>query len=492
MKNIISQFSIKVAAAFVLLTGLFVSSCDKDKLNPEPLTSFSDLAVFSDPSRIAQQVNGLYASAKSGAFLGGRFFVFQDIRGEEFLNETTNGVTGLGVWNHTVTESSINDVTNLWNAVYYAINSANIFIEGMNANKAVLNNEALANAYIAEAHFVRALCYYSLVTLYCRPYTDGNGSNLGLPLRLKAEKNAANNGLARSTVAQVYEQILSDLFIAERDLPASYTTAALNTTRAHKNTATALRTRVLLSMGRYADVVTEANKLVPGSAPFTAPSGVAHQLQADVTNVFKPPYTTTESILSMPFTENNLPGTQNGLGSYYNPGPRGIGDYSLNPTAIIGNPAFAATDVRRAWVFNNPGNMKPYLNKFPVGPQHTDYAPVIRYAEVLLNLSEALARTSGVTQRAVDLLNAVRGRSNPTGTYTVGDFANADALIAAILTERRIELLGEGFRSIDITRLGQPFPPKAAVVAVPPSSNQYIWPIPAGELAANPDCVPNP
>jgi len=491
MKNIINQFQFKVTAAFLLLVGLFISSCDKDKLNPEPLTFFSDLAVFSDPSRIGQQVNGLYAAMKSGQYLGGRYHVYQDIRGEEFLNETTNGVTGLQTWNFTLTDGA-NEVINLWSAIYYAINSCNVFIEGMEANKAALNNDALANNYIAEARFLRGVAYYGLLSLYSRPFTDGNGNKLGVPLRIKANKGPADNDLARSTVAQVYEQILGDLNFAEQNLPNNYSSAALNTTRAHKNTAIAFKTRVLLSMGRYADVVTEANKIVPTAAPFKAASGVAHELQADVTNVFKTPYTTTESIFSMPFTENNLPGTQNGLGSYYNPGPRGIGDFSLNPGGIIGNAAFAAEDARRAWVFTNPGNSKPYLNKFPTGPQHTDSAPVLRYAEVLLNTAEAIARTAGVTDRAVALLNAVRGRSYPAGVYTTADFANADALINAILTERRIELIGEGFRSIDIMRLGQTFAAKAAVPSIPPSSNTYIWPIPNSELAVNALCVPNP
>lgn len=143
-------------------------------------------------------------------------------------------------------------------------------------------------------------------------------------------------------------------------------------------------------------------------------------------------------------------------------------------------------------MFRNTANNKDYLNKFPGRPPHLDYAPVIRYAEVLLNLAEAIARTSGVNERAVALLNAVRGRSNPAGVYAEADFANADALIQAILTERRIELIGEGLRSIDIMRVGQTFPAKGSVPAVPPSPNNYIWPIPSGELAVNKLCVPNP
>lgn len=477
---------------FLTLTGLFVTSCKEDLLDPIPQTSISDATAFETPDRIKQQINGLYATMKVGNFYGGRFLVYQDIRGEEFLNETTNGVTGLQTWNHTLVAST-NEVNNLWNAVYSTINRANVFLEGLEANKAVLKDDKLAANYLGEARLIRAVSYFSLLSLYARPYADGNGSKPGVPLRLTAQKGPGDNDLARATVAAVYAQILDDLNFAEQNLPLNYTTAFLNTTRAHRNTAIAFKTRIYLHMGRYADVITEANKIVPASAPFKAAAGVAHELQADVTKVFATPFTTTESIFSMPFTENNLPGTQNGLGSYYNPGPRGIGDFSLNPAGIIGDTInFKSVDARRKFIFRASATAKPYLNKFPLGPQHLDYAPVIRYAEVLLNLAEAISRTTGVDQRAIDLLNAVHKRSDATTTYAITDFADATALNNALLRERRIELLGEGFRSLDVTRLLLPIPGKANVNAINPSQSEYIWPIPTGELNVNKLVEPNP
>ncbi|MBL7808796.1 MAG: RagB/SusD family nutrient uptake outer membrane protein [Saprospiraceae bacterium] len=486
------KISILLIAAGALMVP---NACQKDLLDPAPLNSLSSATAFSTPDRFISLLNGLYDNVKSGAFYGSRFTVYGDIRAEEFLNETTNNVTGFSVWNHTVSETNINDVNNLWNAAYYAINSCNIFIEGADANRAVINDDAKVNSYIAEARFLRALCYHSLLSLYCRPYADGNGSQMGVPLRLRAEVGPGNNDLARASVAEVYTQILTDLDFAEQNLLATHgaTAALLNTTRAHKNTAIALKTRVYLNMQRYADVVTEANKIVSASAPFTATSGVAHALQADVKNVFATPYTTTESIFSMPFTTNDLPGTQNGLGSYYNPGPRGIGDYSINKAGIVGDSVnFTVTDARRQFVFFNSANSKWYLNKFATGPQHTDYGPVIRYAEVLLNLAEAEARANGLNQRAVDLLNAVHGRSEPSKVYALADFADANAFISQVLTERRIELLGEGFRNQDCQRLLAPLPGKGTIGAVDQSSSEYIWPIPSGERAVNKLCLPNP
>ena len=90
--------------------------------------------------------------------------------------------------------------------------------------------------------------------------------------------------------------------------------------------------------------------------------------------------------------------------------------------------------------------------KFPTGPVHKDFVPVIRYSEVLLNLAEAKARLAGtaVDASALTLLNAVRSRS--TTAYAAADIATGTALVSAILTERNIEFLGEGFRSIDLQR----------------------------------------
>jgi hypothetical protein len=236
-------------------------------------------------------------------------------------------------------------------------------------------------------------------------------------------------------------------------------------------------------MQNYASVITEANKIVTATAPFVATSGVAHALQADIVNVFRTPYTTTESILSMPMTATagDNPGTQNQLGYYWSKST-GNGEFSLNPSGIIADAGWTAADRRRT--FNATVSGKPYLNlKFNAPSPYTDYAPVIRYAEVLLNLAEALARTNaGVDARALAILNAVRQRSDPA---TVLAPATQQALIDAILKERRIEFLGEGLRNFDLMRLLQTIPAKGSAPSKGPGEQGYIWPISADEMSLN-------
>lgn len=473
---------------FLALFATAIFSCQTEKLNPIPKTSLSDKVVFSSPARITQQVEGIYAAVKNGQFLGGRFQIYNDIRADQFINRLTNGVTGLQTWNYTLVESS-SEVNNVWNTAYAAINQANVFIKGMTDNAATFvpptfpsTYAATANQYVAEAKFLRGLCYFSLLQLYARPFADGSGSKDGLPLRLQAETSSANNSLARSSVAEVYAQILSDLDFAEQNLPSSYSTALQNTTRAHINTAIALKTRVYLAMNDYANVVSQANKIVPASAPFVAPTGVPNQLQATFAGVFTPPQTTTESILSMPFTSTDQPGTQNQLAFYYLPAPTGNGEYYINTAGIYGDlVSWPATDARRAQIITASGLQ--YLKKFPTGSPWTDCAPVIRYSEVLLNLAEALARTnSAVDARATALLNAVRQRSDATVTFVPATQAE---LISDIMNERTIEFLGEGLHSIDFMRLNSTIPGKGSVSAIAPSDPNYVWPIPSGELSTN-------
>ena len=103
---------------------------------------------------------------------------------------------------------------------------------------------------------------------------------------------------------------------------------------------------------------------------------------------------------------------------------------------------------------------------------------------MLLNLAEALARVNsgGVDARALALVNAVRKRSDPSATVTAATSAD---LVNAILLERRIELLGEGFRSTDILRLLQPIPAKGSIAAKTPAEQGYIWPISSDEMSLN-------
>jgi hypothetical protein len=486
---------------FLMILGLGVMlnySCQKNLLYPVSQTSITNddkLLQFSTAARIQAQVLGLYRNLRDGSFMGGRFQVYQEIKADNWLNLSNNGVTNLSTWNESVT-STTSEVQNLWTQVYLTINNCNLLIDGLAKSSGVVTPALSAN-YVAEAKFIRALCYYDLLQLYARPYYDGNGSQPGVPLRLVGNSVADNYDLARSTVAEVYAQVIKDLNDAETSLPLAYANAATNTTRVHRNTAIALKTRVYLTMQQYDNVITEANKIV-GATTFTASAGSApaggvnNALQTDVTNVFKAPYTTTESVFSLPFLTTETPGTQNQLGFYfYNNGAPLNAEYYLNPAGVVADANWKSTDKRRTLIQASTNSFM-FLAKYQQPAPYTDWAPVIRYAEVLLNLAEARARVNGVDAQAIKLLNAIRGRSDASTVFTAGSFASGAALVDAILQERNIELLGEGFRNTDLVRLGLTISAKAGgAPAIPASDPRYIWPIPNNELLYNKLATPN-
>lgn len=497
MKNILKYLLI----AGVITTS--ISSCHRDLLNPIPQTFVSDASAFSTKSRVQAQLLSLYGALKSGNLYGGRGVIYGDIKGDQFINETQNLVTGSDIWFGNPTNSAV-AVANLWGQSYYVINCCNVFLDGMAAGGSDVVGSALAANYIAEAKLIRALCYMNLLQYYARPFADGNGSKPGVPLRLTGIKGSGFSDLARSTVTDTYAQILKDLNDAESGLPVDYpsgsTQAYTRTTRAHRNTAIALKTRVYLDMQNYSSVITEANKIVSTAAPFTSSTGVPHALQSDFTKIFATPYTTTESILSMPMTTTtgDYPGTQNQLAYYFSPtasnGGVGNGEFSLNANGIIADPTWTVNDKRRLFIkqSGSGASLKNWLTKYSTPNPYTDYVPVIRYSEVLLNLAEAKVRSANtVDAQAVALLNAVRNRSDAGTTFSVGDFGTPADLINAILKERTIEFLGEGLRNNDLVRLLQIIPAKGIAPTKSPSDAGYIWPISSTELQLNHLCTDN-
>ncbi|GGD68834.1 membrane protein [Emticicia aquatilis] len=460
-----------------------LSGCKDNLLDTVPITSISTDAAYSTPAKILAQVNGLYSQFGSQAYFGGRHIIFNEQRGDEFSQNDGNNSTGANVWNQSITSSG-DFVNQVWGAAYTTINSANILIDNLNTSKVLADD--LRKNYIAEAKFLRAFAYFSLVQTYAKPFQQ-NSAAPALPLRLTPEISGGNNDFAFSTVAEVYTQILKDLNEAETDLPVTYSTPLLIASRAHKATAIALKTRVNLVKGDYAAVVTEAKKIVSTAAPFQYVSGtLTHRLEANIATVFGGSYVGNEVLLTIPYINpTEAPGLQASLASnYLTP------VIYLNSVGIVTDPTLASTtstDARKSLISTNATGQK-LLRKFPKNSApFSDYVPIIRYAEVLLNYAEAATETGDLIT-ATALLNAVRKRSDANFVFTKGISTKAE-LVETILTERRIELLGEGFRTPDLLRRVQKLPGKIGNAGVAPevlpTASNYVWAIPSNELAYN-------
>lgn len=473
------------------LATVCLTACNDGFLNTIPKTTVAEEAAYSTPGKILAQVNNLYGQLQNATFYGGRYIVFNEQRGDEFGQNDGNAATGSAVWNQNV--ASTNEfINNVWGAAYSAINASNVLMERLNGTTVV--SAADAKLYVAEAKFVRALSYLALVQTYAKPYNVDKNA-LGVPLRLKAITTEGNNDLVRSSVADVYAQIIKDLNEAEVDLPASYTTSLLNTARAKKSTAIALKTRVFLQQNEFQKVVEEAAKLVSKTAPFQYTTGsLTHRLETNIAAVFGGSYTGTEAIFSIPFanTTTETPPSQSSLAFTYVSQPI----LFLATGGIVSDPALTnVADARTGLIGTNTAGQK-VLRKFNITTApFRDYVPVIRYAEVMLNYAEAAAQTNDLPM-AVALLKAVRNRSNPSHIFSETELTSKATILNLIFNERRIELLGEGFRLHDLQRRALTLPAKTGSIGtaplVLPTASNYIWPIPSGEISANKLMVPNP
>ena len=540
MKNISNRFLTKGTLMIAMITVFSATSCKKyTELNP--INSFSESTAFDTPASIELVMAGVYNTATVGTYNGttGRGYPFgaasieqAEMRGEDMVNlEAFYQIT----YESTITASTANNI-NMWSNLYALINQCNVLIEGVTAAAAKGTiTTAVADQYAGEARFLRALAHHELVIDFCRPYVDGNGSNPGVPYRTVAitsiSKAQQGVSVTRGTVAQDYVNILADLDYAESKLPAART--SLKITRATQGAAIALKTRVKQHMADWAGVITEGAKLGTSAlaGPYTSTIG-AYALTASPEGPFASFSSNTESIFSIENGSASNGGTNGALPNMFGPAKNAINALvgrnlvATNPNLY--NAAFWVTgDTRRSLlqIQQTTTNAFYFFNyKYRDPLNSTDYAPIIRYAEVLLNVAEAYSRTTVLSPRALNLLNAVRNRAVPTASqFTIASFLTQNALTQAILNERRIEFAGEGRRWPDITRLSQDvnfavtgggIPAKVlkaniatdgsgynvvtrpvtatGKASLPYSDIHYIWPIPLDELNANSNIAQNP
>lgn len=539
MKKIIQNRTIKrgiVLSSFAAV--LLTASCKKyTELNP--INTPAQSVVFSTPAYVELAMAGVYNSASQGKYNGGsgRGYPFgaasieqAEMRGEDMVNLATF----YQITYETLIDPTTANNVNMWGNLYTLVNEANILIAGVQkAGSTGVITATAAIQYEAEARFLRALALHELTLDFCRPYVDNKGANPGVPYRTVAITDPAQVQdelkVPRGTVAEDYTKILADLDFAETNLPA--TSSVNSVTRATKGAAIALKTRVKLHMEDFAGVITEGAKLGTSAtaAPYTSPIG-----NYKLTDSPDGPFLnnkSTESVFSIENSAAANGGVNGALPNMFGPATIVGQTTTFGARALVAtspnlyNAAFwVSSDTRRSLlqVQANTSGAKYFYNfKYRDPTNATDYAPIIRYAEVLLNVAEAYARTTALSPNALSLLNAVRNRAVATADRYVA-FATGDALTQAILNERRVEFAGEGRRWPDITRLSQSafkvvgggIPAKCLVTdlkgdgtqynivtrpvvttskaAIPYTDFHYIWPLPVDEVTRNPNVAQNP
>src|SRR4051812_1103635 len=270
-----NSFKYILPALFTLL----LVSCKKF-LEVQPVDSVSDGQTIVDKTSAETATRGLYRALSADGYYGVTFQSIGYLSGDNVQWTGSQSIVQQFI-SHNVRSDNAN-IASAWSAIYATINRANHIIAKVPNVADPLLTDALKNQLTGEAYFVRALAYFDLVRTWG-----------GVQLALTPTNSATDkNGIHRSSVAETYAQVLSDLNAAEPLLPET-----TNRYRATKKTVWALRARYHLYQKEWALAESYATKLIgdgtnynlvkPYSAFFT------NNVVATPESVFELSYSTT-------------------------------------------------------------------------------------------------------------------------------------------------------------------------------------------------------
>jgi hypothetical protein len=469
----------RIRWALPVLLCAFVVGCE-DTLTVEPVNEVPAESAINDLATARAALAGAYdALQDDGAadYLSGSHTVFGDLPSDDVIH--------VGTFD-TFLEADLNDlladngtIQSIWDIVYEAIARVNRLIEQVPALDNVTQEDK--DDIVGQAFFLRALHYHNLVKFW------GD-----VPLRLTTPPSPEEAALiARAPEAEVYAQILEDLaaartLLAEEAHPTIASIAAVY----------ALRTRVMLFQENWAGVIANADSLEALEE---------HELVANFASLFTST-TTDEDILRVTYTteEEHL------LGWWYRSKGDFGGRYEVAPSCALAQ-AFDAdvdcsadapyatynpTDQRAQVSVQKNGDSEVFGGKWPTGIGD-EGIHVIRFAEVILNKAEALARENRLPE-AVDEYNRTRVRAGLAAhVFGVTDIDpgvgvnlldTQQEVLEAIWEERRLELSMEGFRWPDLVRTGR----AVEVVGLEDRPHQVLFPVPQQELDVAPNLTQNP
>ncbi len=288
----------------------------------------------------------------------------------------------------------------LWTRAYRAVNIANTLIEAVPGLTDI--PDATKNAILGQ----RILSGFDVF----RPDPvirgrAGRRGTLGIPLVLKPSKQVDDSLFpSRSTLAESYAQVESDILKALELLPETHANITTTRSQAVKGTARALLSRLYLYTNQPQKVIEYANLVINDSK---------YALLGSYESIFSGAFS-TESIFELAFGSTD----QSGLRNWYFPSSMGgRGDIAIHEgfyAELIANP----NDVRGKMTARDNVVGVYYSTKYQKAG-NIDNVHILRIAEVYLNRAEALAQTGNLTGALADL-NRIRTRAGLAASTVTG------------------------------------------------------------------------
>ncbi|WP_256004838.1 RagB/SusD family nutrient uptake outer membrane protein [Pedobacter deserti] len=301
--------------------------------------------------------------------------------------------------------------------MYFLIN--NVYNVVLKNADAATGDRALAEQYKAESYILRAYMHYLLVNLYAKAYDPATASTDGGVPYVK-EDNSTIEPNRKSTIAEVYANILADIdagFQLNR-LPAT----PKNNMRVGLGFAHAVKATVLMSLHRYPEALSEANKSLAINSFISndrlfAPVGTAA--------FGKPQATAQENLFYMAQGGNPLLSTPSLeiTEQIYEPG--NIIHHYVKPYYPSGNP-FSGLPTSKLWL----NSATPYAIN----------TAGLTTSDTYLIKAECLLR-SGDLDGALEIINLIRQNRIHPNTYAPVSASTEAGVMALLGRTRRIELL---------------------------------------------------
>ncbi len=409
-----------------LILSLFVS-CSEEFLEIDPQQDVSMSDALTTESDFETAIIGCYDGLQNVNTYGKYFVAVVDVMSDDVKGGLiTNRMYD---W-HSYTGSSA-DYTNLadaiWAKFYKVIDRANRILEAG-------SDLDIDNVY-GQAYAFRAMAHFDLVRIYGQHYTyTSDASHLGVPIVTKVD---VSQEPARNTVAEVYEQVISDfetaLTLIDDDADSFYFS---------ENVVKALLSRVYLYKEDWENAEAMASAVIE-SGDYSLVSGDSYS------TIFSGDHS-SETIFEIDMTELDNLGSACLAGNYV------VGGYNeFLPTTDIMD-VYEDGDVRKDnnFAYDSSlgggiyGDYRADKFKDALGYENT---PVIRLSELYLIRAEAayhLNTSADITAAQADV-TTIRQRALSTAEAVT---ATGEDLLDEILLERRRELCYEGHRLWDLTR----------------------------------------
>jgi len=464
----------------ILAIVMVLSSCSEKFLDFSPTSSGSGDAILSNASTAMSSLNGIYRSMRTAGWstTGNTHMAFglpaqhiaQEVMGDDFIMQARGNGWFWADHCYTVkpyyTSSSYRSY-DVWFSNYNWINNANNILD----YKDKMGGSEEDVAYVVgQAYAIRAYCYFNLACWFSRApiltraYTAGER---GTEVEHWTEKcvpiyttgtDITRKGNPRSTIKEVYDQVVSDLDNAIACLEVGQASILNKSSKSDLGLYAALviKSRVALAMNDW-ETAYETSKRVIDEGGYQV--GTEAELMSGMNllsmqNVIwgAEIQNTEQASLYASFYAH----MDNTNGAYAKSAPKRISKSLYNK---IGE-----NDIRRGWW--DPQNTEtPYISSkfsFSNVTSALGDVPYIRVEEAYFNAAEAAVRLEEEAD-AQALLNTVMAKRDPSYNATaykgtaLGATTNTyrGSLLENIILQKRIEFWGEFGRVWDVRRLGQ-------------------------------------